>query len=221
MRITQFGWLPVLLAGCGVEGEPQSFEDEIIADEAAYADGLVRQCGSELTDMQVDEMEAKLADMGVDPTSPRRFVNGGVIATHFHVIHDGNKGNLSQQELDDSLNALNAAYAGTGWSFDLVSTDDRDKPKWYKAGPGSAAEGNMKAAMRIGSGDDLNVYFSKPGGGLLGWSTFPSDYANNPTDDGVVILNTSIPGGAFPFDEGDTLVHEVGHWMGLYHTFQG
>jgi hypothetical protein len=115
---------------------------------------------------------------------------------------------------------MNAAFASTGWQFQQAGADWTDDAGW--ASVGYADEVAAKAALRQGSADDLNVYVANPSGGYLGWSTFPWDYASDPLYDGVVILYTTLPGSTeFPYDEGDTAVHEVGHWMGLYHTFEG
>lgn len=59
------------------------------------------------------------------------------------------------------------------------------------------------------------------GAGLLGYSTFPWDYNDKTFLDGVVVLYSSLPGGTLaPYNKGRTLTHEIGHWLGLYHTFQ-
>lgn len=39
--------------------------------------------------------------------------------------------------------------------------------------------------------------------------------------DGCIVGSFSLPGNKPPFNQGLTAVHEVGHWLGLLHTFQG
>ncbi|NNE65005.1 MAG: zinc metalloprotease [Pyrinomonadaceae bacterium] len=149
---------------------------------------------------------------------------GGVINVYWHVISQGpsvSDGNISQQMIDDQMNVLNGAYATYNFSFNLVSVDRTINSTWYNGCYGSS-ENAMKSSLRQGSADDLNVYSCNPSNGILGYATFPSSYSNSPSLDGVVLLDQSLPGGnAAPYNQGDTGTHEVGHWMGLYHTFQG
>ena len=146
------------------------------------------------------------------------------IAVHVHRIHDssGNGGGVTSTQINNQISVLNNAYASAGWSFTLASVDDSNNSSWYTATDGTTAEREMKTALRIGGAADLNLYTNNMGQGLLGWATFPSDYARNSSMDGVVVLYASLPGGsAAPYNLGDTATHEIGHWMGLYHTFQG
>jgi hypothetical protein len=158
------------------------------------------------------------------PTPTPGPPTGGVINVYFHVVNQGTSvanGNVTSQMINDQIGVLNAAYAVYGFSFNLMSVDRTTNATWYNGCYGSA-EGPMKNALRQGSADDLNIYSCNPSNGILGYATFPSSYNNSPSVDGVVLLDQSMPGGnAAPYNLGDTGTHEVGHWMGLYHTFQG
>jgi hypothetical protein len=62
--------------------------------------------------------------------------------------------------------------------------------------------------------------------GLLGYAIFPwelfYDPENTPSIDGVVVDQITVTDKfkKTPFSQNKTATHEVGHWMGLYHTFQ-
>ena len=153
------------------------------------------------------------------------------VPVYFHVIHRGEgiaNGDVPDEMLDAQLSVLNEAYGGTTggaatrYHFVLAGIDRTLDAGWYVMDSGSSEESAAKETLRKGGAESLNIYTASPKGGLLGWATFPNWYEDWPTDDGVVILDSTLPGGAFePYDLGDTGTHEVGHWLGLYHTFQG
>ncbi len=172
-----------------------------------------------------NEIQARRPGGGGGSGGSGGVVTGGIVPVYFHVVNQGSgadNGDVTDQMIIDQVAVLNTAYATTGWQFQLVAIDRTTNATWYNGCYGGSVEAAMKSALRQGTADDLNIYSCNPGNGLLGWATFPNSYGSQPKADGVVVLHASLPGGsAVPYNLGDTGTHEVGHWMGLYHTFQG
>lgn len=126
--------------------------------------------------------------------------------------------------LQDAYQGTKAARGSVDTPFRFHHTDTTYtvNPAWASLAYGSQETKAAKAALRQGDASTLNVYVVDLGDGLLGYATFPQQGEGQLSQDGVVILDESMPGGdAAPYNLGDTLVHEVGHWLGLFHTFQG
>jgi hypothetical protein len=152
------------------------------------------------------------------------------IDVYFHVVSDGAIGNVSDSAVDKQIAVLNTTYGGfeggvaTGFAFRLVSLDRTDNAVWFNAGFGSPAERAMKTALHRGDASDLNIY-STTASFYLGWATFPSSYKTHPEMDGLIIdwesMVRTSKRYARQYDLGKTATHELGHWFGLYHVFQG
>ena len=116
---------------------------------------------------------------------------------------------------------MNAAYAPQGISFVLKGTDRTINSNWAN----DNSELAMKKALRKGTYRSLNLYFLKSLSGNLGYCYFPASVTSGSNDfyyDGCSILYSTVPGGSQTnYNYGQTVTHEVGHWFGLYHTFQG
>ncbi|KAG8846954.1 hypothetical protein FRB91_000306 [Serendipita sp. 411] len=118
--------------------------------------------------------------------------------------------------------ALNYHYRGAGFLFSLDKITRTQNDDWFlNAKSGTSAESQMKNTLVEGDKAVLNLYSVGFTGGLLGYATFPWDVYTNPKRDGVVFSHTTVPGGSEPnYNQGKTLSHEVGHWLGLFHVFE-
>ncbi len=170
--------------------------------------------------------------------------NGSVltIPVVFHIISQtGGTGNISDSLINSQIDILNEdfrALSGTPGApgvdtriqFVLASTDpngnattgiNRVTNNAYFTDPGPGAYNDMKDALNWDPTDYLNVY-TNDAAGNLGYATFPAQDAGTYLD-GVVLLHSSVgrnsPGGGI-YNQGRTATHEVGHYLGLFHTFQ-
>jgi hypothetical protein len=151
----------------------------------------------------------------------------------FHVLRRSNgAGDVSDALLNSQIDILNEDYrAMVGQSngtpqigvdarieFTLAGITRSNSNAWYND------SGTYYNTLAWDTTRYLNIYTNQAGGNL--------GYAYVPSGGGVVgqtwdrvVLNwryvgRNAPGGA-PYDQGRTATHEVGHYLGLYHTFQG
>lgn len=162
----------------------------------------------------------------------------------FHILYSNATQNISTARILEQMNVLNNDYAklnsdtglvppafqsvaaNTQIQFCLAQQDPTGAPtngilRVPISGSPQTFPSNLSAPWSRDS--YLNIYVGNFGGGLLGVAQLPGGPANT---DYVNALYTTVggpnnPGTEPAYDLGRTLTHEIGHWLNLYHTFQG
>ena len=153
-----------------------------------------------------------------------------IVPVYWHIITttkgDGDVSGLVPAQMQ----VLNQAFAGSNFAFEMKGLQVIKNNTWYFSALGSAEEQQMKDTLRKGGPEALNIYTNN-GDVYLGWATPGFYYKFFPKYDGVVLWWATLPGtglagadaeepdGILTYDQGDTGTHEVGHWLGLDHTF--
>ncbi|MGS2614052.1 zinc metalloprotease [Micromonospora sp. LZ34] len=228
------GVVPAASAFSAAPGEVCVEPADVHADARVKAGGAAKHEPNELTLAETREREADLAAALRERARFRTGAGATTLATVtipvvVHVIQrDSTRagGNIPDSMITSQITVLNQSYSGatggaaTAFSFQLQKINRVTNPAWYPIVQGSSAERSMKTSLREGGKNTLNVYLGELSDDLLGWATFPQRKLSSM--DGVVVLSESLPGGtAANYNQGDTGTHEVGHWLNLYHTFQG
>ena len=185
-------------------------------------------CAAEEPSAELLAVAASMADAEAN-SSVNAFSSSEVAAAievdlYFHVVSSGSsvsQGNVPDSQLSQQVIVLNNAFAPHGIHFNLRGTDRTVNALWARDGDELA----MKRSLRKGSYSALNLYFQQNIGGNLGYCYFPTTATAGSTAyirDGCSILFSTTPGGSSTgFNLGHTSTHEIGHWFGLFHTFQG
>ena len=155
---------------------------------------------------------------------PRRRAAPVVVPVAVHVLSTGpapEDGNVPDAQIAAQIDVLNASFEPYGFQFVRALTTRTVHAAWARRlTDGSSAERDMKRALAEDPSRFLNLYVTDASADLLGWATLPYSRSETDAQGGVVLDRETLPGGSFePFNLGDTGTHEVGHWLGLYHTF--
>jgi len=164
-----------------------------------------------------------------------------IIPVVIHVIHDGGTNNISDAQIQSQIDVLNEDFRkkvatngfGAGVDTDIEFCLAKKDPQGKCTNgivrinsPLSNHQTYQRSQLKLLSYWDnlryLNMYVVKSingGSGILGYSSFPG---GPPDEDGVVIRHDYFGKiGTAASSLGRTTTHEIGHWFGLYHTFNG
>ncbi len=166
-----------------------------------------------------------LANRGITQTEANAEAAAATIPVYVHVMRDSaGNGDVSNAAIDQQIAVLNKTFGGqesttaanTGFTFSLAGVDRFNNTSWHQ----DKQSRTYRERTRRGGANALNIWLVDFQ--YLGIATFPWDYARNPGVDGIRVNYASVPGGSIAnYNLGETATHEAGHWLGLYHTFQG
>lgn len=181
----------------------------------------------------VDLARERAFDRWVTSRGAAAATTGVDVTVYFHNFYRTEAQKLTYQQVLEQLAVLNRSYAGgqggstTRFEFKLGSYENV-KVSNATIEATSARARRLKAREHEGGRAVLNVYGANRlryhGDTIRGVATPPWRAARNPQQDGVWIqrgVMTGVAGGPANRADGDALVHEIGHWLGLYHVFQG
>lgn len=185
-----------------------------------------------------------------DRYNTRRLNEVITIPVVVHVVYHTNDENISDEQvrsqiavLNEDFRRLNADTFRTSTVFKPIAADARIEFRLAVRDPnGNATTGITRTATSTPSfSSSVNVKLDSTGGkggwpadqylnvwvcnlvegSTFGYATMPG---SEPSQDGVVIKYTAFGRTGdveYPYQLGRTTTHEVGHWLGLFHPFDG
>ncbi|MBC7864292.1 MAG: T9SS type A sorting domain-containing protein [Bacteroidia bacterium] len=195
---------------------------------------------------QIDLAEQKIkhqlisGDQNKQINSPQNHnPNLKIIPVVVHIIHLGGTENISDAQVQSQIDVLNEDFrkiAGTNGDGNGVDTDI-EYCLAKKDPQGRCTNGIVRVNSSLANHQTyqrtqlkqlsywdntryLNIYVVKTiSGSTLGYSSFPG---GPPDEDGIVVRHDYFgKTGTASASLGRTTTHEIGHWLGLYHTFNG
>ena len=136
----------------------------------------------------------------------------------WHVIHQDNSvGNISDQQIAQQVTWLNNTFADHDFIFTLDIIDRTVNNDWFND-MYDTYDAIAKQALNIDSYHYLNVYTSNIFiDGVAGYAYMPNQWPEGSYMHGIVLDYRTLPyAGGY---DGDVATHEVGHYLGLNHTF--
>jgi hypothetical protein len=215
-------------------------EGEIFPSMAAYHQSEKfkfegRRCGSPLK-MVERGFERYVSKSPSDCTNSQTVIQAEyynesiTIPVVFHIIMDSNgNGDIDDSYIISQVEILNEDFraqggtpgsAGfdTGISFELAGITRHTNNQWFN----DRRESQYKSQTGWDRDTYLNIW-TNTASGYLGYAYYPDGSAGTNLD-GVVLNYTAVgrnaPQGGI-YNQGRTATHEIGHYLGLAHTFQG